>query len=245
MRSKLTRSVTTLIAFLGWSVSGYAATSGPSPAGGDFSGSGKVPAGVILVKGAWSSASDTITPLPESGQAVHGVYSNPYFRISYPLPAGWSQKFEGPPPSDRGYYVLAQISPTDAAAAKIPGTLLIGAQDMFFAPIAAGSPLQLVRFKQNNLRADYQVEQPPAQLTIAGHSFVQLGYFSPSAQLHWHVLVTQLRCHLIEFVFTSRDPHQFESLLAQWRFKPYLANGKATEVETGVMFGLAPRATEF
>ena len=39
--------------------------------GGDFSNNlqpvTKVPEGVLLVKGAWSSASDSLTPLPEGG----------------------------------------------------------------------------------------------------------------------------------------------------------------------------------
>ena len=51
-----------------------AQNSKPQPAprnGGDFSNTiqpeMKVPKGVILVKGAWSSASDSVTPVPEGG----------------------------------------------------------------------------------------------------------------------------------------------------------------------------------
>src|SRR5262249_55861544 len=69
----------------------------------------KVPEGVILVKGAWSSASDSTTPLPEGGKVTHREYTSPYFHLSYPVTADWTQKFDGPPPSDNGYYVLAQI----------------------------------------------------------------------------------------------------------------------------------------
>src|ERR1700743_2716986 len=71
----------------------------------------KVPAGVILVKGAWSSASDQTTPLPEGGQVSAARYDSPYFHLTYPLPAGWIQKYEGPPPSDSGFYVLVQLQP--------------------------------------------------------------------------------------------------------------------------------------
>ena len=64
--------------------------------GGDFSTSTqpqtKVPARVILVKGAWSSASDSVTPVPEGGSVTNSVFNNPYFRLSYPVPAGWTQK---------------------------------------------------------------------------------------------------------------------------------------------------------
>src|SRR5258708_27370366 len=51
--------------------------------GGDFSNNvqpaNKVPAGVILVKGAWSSASDSVTPLPEGGSVTNNVFSNQHF----------------------------------------------------------------------------------------------------------------------------------------------------------------------
>jgi hypothetical protein len=54
--------------------------------GGDFSNNiqpeGKVPAGVILVKGAWSSASDNVTPLPEGGSVNNNVYRNQYFEMT-------------------------------------------------------------------------------------------------------------------------------------------------------------------
>jgi len=46
--------------------------------GGDFSSNTqpltKVPAGVILVKGAWSSASDSVTPVPEDGNVTNNVF---------------------------------------------------------------------------------------------------------------------------------------------------------------------------
>src|ERR1700739_1721445 len=116
--------------------------------GGDFSTStqplSKVPTGVILVKGAWPSASDSVTPLPEGGSVTNGVFNNPYFGISYSLPAGWTQKYEGPPPSDSGRYVLAQIRPADTYRGPTRGSILITAQDMFFTPLPATNALELV-----------------------------------------------------------------------------------------------------
>src|SRR3982074_665081 len=50
----------------------------------------KVPAGVILVKGAWSSASDSVTPLPEGGSVTSNVFSNQYFGVTYALPPDWT-----------------------------------------------------------------------------------------------------------------------------------------------------------
>jgi len=45
----------------------------------------KVPTDVILVKGAWSSASDNVTPLPEGGKVTAAGYDNPYFGLTLDL----------------------------------------------------------------------------------------------------------------------------------------------------------------
>ena len=278
----------------------------------------KIPADVILVKGAWSSASDSVTPLPEGGKVTAEGYDNPYFGLTLGLPAGWTQKYEGPPPSDSGYYVLAQLRPADPVLGRARGTLLIAAQDMFFTTTRATGALELINYTRDHLQADYRVERQPVGVTIAGRSFVRLDYGSPVSDLHWSVLATQIRCHVVEFIFTSTDTRLVRSLarslngmrsrlddgaepvcvkdyaraenlvktvdpvfaeqkyntipvrliidregkvkhihflsafpaqaqaisaaVSQWQFKPYLRNGQPVEVETGILFGRAPRA---
>lgn len=182
-----------------------AQTEGGSPAP---TPSAKVPAGVILVKGAWSSASDPTTPVPEGGQATASAYHSNYFQLTYPFPAGWKQKFAGPPPSDRGYYVLAQIEPADAHL----GNLLIEAQDSFFAATSSNAT-ELVSFTATHLRADNQVERRPTEVTLAGRKFARLDYVSPVTGLHRSLLVTQIRCHLVQFTFTSSDPRVIDHLI--------------------------------
>src|SRR5580698_9657714 len=172
----------------------------------------KVPENVILVKGAWSSASDTVTPLPEGGKVSTHSYDNPYFGLTLPLPAGWIQKYEGPPPSDSGYYVLAQLRPTDPSHEKARGTLLVAAQDMFFTTTHAAGPLELINYTRDHLQADYRIERPPSNVTIAGRDFVRFGYVSPVAGLHWMFFATQIRCHVVEFIFTSADTPLLENL---------------------------------
>lgn len=185
--------------------------------GGDFSNNTqpltKVPEGVILVKGAWASASDNATPLPEGGKVTNSVFTDPYFGMTYALPAGWTQKSEGPPPSDGGRYVLAQIRPDDAHKAKTRGSILLSAQDLFFTPLPASNALQLVNYMKDNLQADYKQEEPPTPMKIAGQPFTFFAYWSPVAQLHWYVLATQIRCHEVEMVLTSRDTKLLASLL--------------------------------
>jgi hypothetical protein len=297
--------------------------------GGDFSNNAepkKLPTDVILVKGAWSSATDSVTPLPEGGRVANNLYSNPYFGLTYPLSSDWTEKYTGPPPSDSGYYVLAQIRPADTFKGSSRGSVLIAAQDLFFTLAPATNTLELINFSKDKLNSEYKLEQPPALVRIADRSFVRFDYSSPVAELHWHVLATQIRCHMIQFVFTSRDTKLLESLiegmnkmnlpdeagpisgsgggdvpvcikdyasgeniterveplsterrfnpipvriiidkegkvkhvhflsafpdqaktisdaLAQWRFRPYLRDGHPVEVETGIMFGRAPRS---
>jgi hypothetical protein len=296
--------------------------------GGDFSSNPdakKLPTDAILVKGAWPSANDS-TSLPEGGRVSNNIYSNAYFGLSYPLSPGWTEKYSGPPPSDSGYYVLAQIRPADASTGTSTGSILMAAQDLFFTLTPATNAFELINYTKDHLFADYKVEQPPTPATIANHSFIRFDYFSPVAELHWHVLATQIRCHMVQFVFTSHDTKLVESLvqnmnnmtlpsdagtisgdgggdtplcikdyareenileredpvvterrfnpvpvriiidkegkvkhvhflsafpdqqkaiadaLAQWRFRPFLRDGRPVEVETGIMFGHPPRS---
>ncbi len=191
---------------------------GAPQSGGDYSNNPqakKLPTEVILVKGAWTSASDSVTSLPEGGRVANHVYSNQYFGLTYPLPPGWTEKYTGPPPSDSGYYVLAQIRPADTFKGPSRGSILIAAQDLFFTHTAACNTLELINYAKDNLNADYKVEQPPTPVTIAGHSFLRFDYGSPVAELHWHILATQIRCHMVQFVFTSRDTKLVENLIEE------------------------------
>jgi hypothetical protein len=219
--------------FLGLIVSSATAGQAVHPSGGDFSQGlpptgGRVPDNVILVKGAWSSASDSTTPLPESGKINAQSYDNPYFGFSLTLPTNWEQKFEGPPPSDSGYYVLAQLRPTQTAPGKPRGTVLIAAQDLFFSSTQATDSLQLINYTRDHLQTGYRVESPPSQVTIAGRSFVRLGYVSPVAGLHWSILATQIRCHVVEFVFTGTDTHLVETLARGLKEMKFAADGDST-----------------
>jgi hypothetical protein len=173
----------------------------------------KVPAGAILVKGAGPSATDRVTPLPEEGGVDRNVYKNQYFGLSYPLPPDWVEKFQGPPPSDSGSYVLAQLSPAATFKGSNRGTILIAAQDLFFDLTPAGNAMERIRYVKDHLQPYYKVERPPTEVRIAGRSFARFDYMSPEAQLHWYVLATQVRCHVVQWVLTSQDSGMLESLI--------------------------------
>jgi hypothetical protein len=189
----------------------------PPPPSGDFTTDNpvaqKLPQNVILVKGAVPSASDESTPVPENGRVVEKIYTNAYFGLSFPLPAEWAQKYEGPPPSDSGYYVLTQVQPSKSFMGPNRGTVLISAQDLFFGYTMAKNAIELVNVKKSRLSADYKLERQPTQVSIAGREFYRMDYESPVAELHWYTLTTQIRCHSVEFMLTSRDPQLLETII--------------------------------
>lgn len=173
----------------------------------------KVPAGVILVKGAWSSASDSVTPVPEAATVGQNVFNDPYFGISYTLPGDWTQEYEGPPPSENGRYVLAQIGPPETKTGPNSASMLITAEDMFFTPLPATNASELIAYTKDHLEPDYKVETAPTPMKIGDRSFSFFAYWSPVAELHWYVLATDIRCHAVQFVLTSRDTKLLDRLL--------------------------------
>jgi hypothetical protein len=175
--------------------------------------SGPVPAGLILVKGAWSSAAGTLSSLPEDGMISNGRYDNAYFGLGYALGSNWTQRYQGPPPSDSGYYVLAQIEPKDPALDPALGHILIAAQDLFFSVAPVHSASEFIGYIQQHLGAEYRVERAPIKVRIANRDFVRLDYLSAIAGLHWHVLATEIRCHVVQFVFTGTRPKSMERLV--------------------------------
>ncbi len=279
----------------------------------------------FIVKGAWASASDSTTPLPEGGSISGSVYTNPYFGLSYPFSSDWYEKTKGPPPSDSGYYVLAQIRPSDTFKGPTKGLILVGAQDLFFSLLPANNAMELISHVKDSLRPEFKVERPPTEVRIANRSFARYDYVAPAIDLHWYILATEIRCHVVQFTLANTDTKLLDSLvlelnkltlpaeagiasgsgggdfpvcikdyasganvvskvdpifgehkfnpvpvrlvigkdgkvkhihfisafpdqvkaitdaLTQWTFKPYLRDGHAVDVETGIMFGESPR----
>jgi hypothetical protein len=138
---------------------------------------------------------------PESGAVAGDIYSNAYFGLALPLPPGWAEGLAGPPPSDRGLYVLAAIDGTKASSA----TMLIVAQDQFF----SAKPLSNVADAAADLHdamvgtPDLSIDQTPAAITIGGHDFLRLDYDAGGLYRVW--LATELRCHVVSFNITGTD----------------------------------------
>ena len=295
--------------------------------GGDFSSGTeptvKVPQDLFIANGPSASASDSANPVPEGGGVSGNVLSNPYFGMTYSLPQDWYQKLQAPPPSGSGQYELARLRPSPSFQGPSKGMIVITADDMFFTNLPARNSLEVASFTKDHLQAGHKLEMKPTEVSIGGRPFSFFSYWSPEANLHWYVLVTQIRCHAVQIMLSSLDTKLLESLmrgmdkmklsadagptagagggavpvcikdyansrnlmyrvdpvltehrfnpvpvriiinkegkvkhihfisafpdqttaiteaLEQWRFKPYLQNGKPVEVETGIMFGRA------
>jgi hypothetical protein len=159
------------------------------------------------------SVGGTEMPVPEDGIVADGTYTSEYFGFSYRLPQGWKEGFAGPPPSDTGYYVLAEFKKVDNMADSSKGTILITASDKFFASQGTGSPRDLLEAMTARLKPVYQIESPLIEVKLGNRTFARLDYQAPVAELHWRILASEIRCHIVEFIFTSRDTRLLDDLV--------------------------------
>jgi hypothetical protein len=157
-----------------------------------------VPQNQILVQGATPFASDAATPVPEEGRVAGGRYRNAYFGLTYPIPAGWTEQPAGPPPSDSGTYVLANVGTQRAY-------VMVTAQDLFFGPTPMAGAKELLAAIRQSAEPLYVIDSEPAEVTIAGRTFHRLSYSAPAAGLRWRVLTTDARCHALTFTFAGSD----------------------------------------
>ncbi len=146
-------------------------------------------------------------PVPEAGQVSGGAYQNEYFGFRYPLPAGWEEDVQGPPPSATAYYSLLALKPRDSLSA----TLLIAAQDEFFAQEQSKDAMDFLAQMKEHLDPSLESGQT-IPLDIAGQSFAKLDYLG--AGLRHAVFATEVRCHILIFSVTSSHPEQIETVAA-------------------------------
>ena len=215
-----------LVIFIGLSPALFAQAQGPGsdtlPPHAQSPEPQKVPPGVILVKGAWSSASDSLTPLPEGGSiADKAIYGEPVilaFLIRCPS-FDWSEKY------NRARLLLqTQVitswpvsGPRKSFEGPSRGSVMIAAQDMFFSLTPGDNAIESIKHAKETLAADYTVERQPTEVRIANHTFARFDYMSPVAGLHWYVLATEIRVATwFNSVFTSRDTQLLETLIPRY-----------------------------
>lgn len=145
--------------------------------------------------------------LPEEGEVAENVYHNKYFGLNIAFPSDWKEGYKGPQPSNHGYYTLAALRPQG----ELNGTVLIAAQDMFFYTRPVNNSSEMLKDVKANLNEAQKVESGPIELKISNQSFGRFDF--TGAGLHFAQFATDLRCHVVTFVVTTRDPKVLDKLV--------------------------------
>ncbi len=147
-------------------------------------------------------------PVPEGGKVLSGLYVNDYFDLSYPLPEGWTEGLAGPDPSDAGYYVLSSLIPRS----ELNATILIAAQDMFFASKSYGNIAEVVHdFRQAMSEVDgMTIDREPTEVKVADRLLHRMDF--SGVGLYRATFTTEIRCHAVSFNLTSSDPELLANL---------------------------------
>lgn len=161
------------------------------------------------VGAAWRGGATTAPlPNPEDGGIADGAYINGYFGLSYPLPAGWTAGMAGPAPSESGYYVLDTLVPKG----ELTGTILIAAQDTFFAAKPQNGAAEMIAdFRDAMSKVEgMTIEDAPAETEAGGRVFHRVDY--SGVALYRAMFATEVRCHLVTVTMTAGDAAQLATL---------------------------------
>jgi hypothetical protein len=151
---------------------------------------------------AWQSAN------PEDGKVADGVFVNDYFDLSYRLPEGWTEGLAGPEPTQSGYYVLGTWAPKR----DLVGTVLVVAQDMFFAPDSSEARNIVAEFRQVMSAVDgMTIDSEPAPVSVGGRPGYRIDF--SGVGLFRSMIAIEIRCHVLTFNLTSRDPELLAGLV--------------------------------
>lgn len=147
-------------------------------------------------------------PEPEDGRVAHGAFSNDYFQINYPVLAGWEENLAGSVPSANGYYVLGTLR----TQGDVRSTVLVDAQDEFFAPLHVDSALEFAQWREHQAATMFRevIDRSAQEIQISGHHFARFDY--NGAGYYHAVFSTILRCHVVTFDVASRFPEIFQQL---------------------------------
>jgi hypothetical protein len=149
-----------------------------------------------------AGAADPWSASPEDRTLVDGVYTNPYFILTYPLPPGWK--------SASAFLYRLYVLSTPAPAEGTKATILIAAQDAFSAGKSVDDAMGMAKNLAHNVSEPDRAAPQPSMATIAGNSFARLELKdSPLSRI---VLTTDIRYHVLIFTFTAAEPETLENL---------------------------------
>src|SRR5206468_3744246 len=131
-----------------------------------------------------------------------------YFDLSYPLPQGFGEGLAGPDPSESGYYVLGNFVPQAAPT----GTILMAAQDMFFAEPQHDVAAAAKEFRETISQVEgMSIDREPAEVTMGKRSAWRVDF--SGVGLYRAMMVTEMRCHLVSLTLTTQSSDEREALV--------------------------------
>jgi hypothetical protein len=187
---------------------------------------------------AWRGSGATApVPHPDDGSVTQGIFTNTYFNLSYPLPSGWTEGTVGPGPSVSGYYVLTTLTPTGDFTA----TILIAAQDMFFAatPFADAAAMTQQFSRAMSAIDGMTIDRPPSEVRIAGRRFSRVDF--SGVGLFRSTLITQIRCHFVSFNLTAKSPELLADLVLSLNRLGYAGDSNVGRVDPMCMSNYADK----
>jgi hypothetical protein len=163
---------------------------------------------VCLASGLTQQTALVPMPRPHEGTIANGIYTNKYFDLSYPLPSGWMEGMAGPDPSGSGYYVLGTLMPIG----ELTGSLLIAAQDTFFAAEAFRDPMSMAHEVSRAMATipGMTIDRQPTEVMISGRVFSHVDF--SGVGLFRSTWITQIRCHLVSFNLMANKPEPLAAL---------------------------------
>ena len=163
---------------------------------------------VSLVGGLVHQIAIVPMPRPQEGTVTNEIYTNKYFHLSYPVPSGWMDQGTGPAPSRAGSYVLRTMAPMG----EMTGTVMIAAQDTFFAPKALRDTMTAAHEMGRTIAAlpGMTIDRQPEEAAISGLPFGRVDF--SGVGLFRSVWITQIRCHLVSFNLMANTREQLDFL---------------------------------
>jgi Gram-negative bacterial TonB protein C-terminal len=155
-----------------------------------------------------SSRNVSKAPNPEDVRVADGVFVSDYFDLAYRAPGGWTEGLPGPSPSQSGYYVLATWVPKQA----FDGTVLIVAQDSFFAaetPDDVKNVVTEVRQVMSSVDG-MTIDREPEPVKVGARPGYRIDF--SGVGLFRAMLAIEIRCHVVTFNLTSRNPELLASM---------------------------------
>ena len=145
--------------------------------------------------------------------------------------------WRGRSPLASGYYVLGTWTPKRDFA----GTVLIVAQDMFFAPESSDDVKNVVAgFRQAMSAVDgMSIDREPEPVSVGGYAGYRIDF--SGVGLFRSMFAIEIRCHVVTFNLTSRDPNCWRVWPVHWTISIWFGKERCPILRRNALGTTPPR----